>query len=880
MLPAGTRLGPYEVLGPLGAGGMGEVYRARDSRLSRSVALKILPDAFARDADRVARFQREAEMLASLNHPHIGSIYDVALDGDVPFLVLELVDGDTLADRIARGPLPLASALDVARQIADALDGAHARGIIHRDLKPANIKVSADGKVKVLDFGLAKMHGHDLGVSAAETAIGVTSAGTIIGTTAYMSPEQARGQDADRRSDVWAFGCVLFEMLSGRQVFDGGSGSEVLANVLKSEPEWDRLPADTPESIRRLLRRCLQKDDKRRLRDIGDTRLEIDEASGGAVTSPTTTRVSIRRGERYAWAAGTVALALIAAMAGIGAMRSARASSTAPAETRFDVATPGSDPLDLTAVAVSADGRQLLFVANSEGQPTTWLRSLDSVAARPLAGTGGSSYPFWSPDGRSIGFFANGGLHRLDLDGGLVRELTKATFGVGGTWNRDGVILFSHNPASGIWRVNADGRGLSEVTRLEPGHGGHSFAHFLPDGKHFIYYVAAATSVRGIYIGALDGSASKRLLDADSSAVYNNGHLLFFRQATLLAQPFDVEALELKATPFQVAEDGIGRAGGLWTAPPAAGGAIAYRAGTVQFGKRFVWFNRSGEVVGSVGNGLEIVALALWPSPDGNQAVFFQRGEATSNIWTIDIRRGVVSRLTSETGENIFPVWSRDGSRVIYSSNRTGKFGLYSKRLASGEPSEVVLAGGPGETFATDTTADGRIVLYQQRSLESGWDIWSVPLTGGQPSAVLQTASDEGSAQLSPDGKWMAYSGNASGEFEVYLRPFPGPGQSLQVSAKGGTQLRWGPDGRELYYVATDSKLMAVSVGTAREGQPPPLGTPVALFAPSTGRVLSPTPNADFFPSSDGQRFLVSTVVQDAGKAPLRVILNWKPQAR
>ena len=449
VLTPGTRLGSYEIKALIGQGGMGEVYRARDTKLDRDVAIKILPAGFATDPDRLARFEREAKTLASLNHPNIAHIHGAEDAGSTRALVMELVEGEDLSQRIARGPMALAEALAIARQIAEAMQTAHDHGIIHRDLKPANVKVKADGTVKILDFGLAKAADAqpvDDSLSHSPTMM-ATMPGTLLGTAAYMSPEQVKGQTADARSDVWAFGCLLFEMLTGRPAFAAATRSEILASVLTTEPDWRHLPPDTPESVRRLLRRCLEKNETNRLRAIADARLEIDDAQQPD-RDPAHSRTAPRsRTERLAWAS-LVALLGVAALAwGVWSRRRV----PAPPEVRFDIATPEvADPFLLPSVALSADGRQILFVADSDGQPHVWLRAIDSVSARPLAGTGGARYPFWSPDGRSVAFYADGFLKRLDLDGGLVRTLAKATVGVGGTWSRDGVILFVRNPASAI----------------------------------------------------------------------------------------------------------------------------------------------------------------------------------------------------------------------------------------------------------------------------------------------------------------------------------------------------------------------------------------------------------------------------------------------
>ena len=880
-MESGRQFGSYTIQSLLGAGGMGEVYRARDAKLGRDVALKVLPVSLAGDADRLSRFEREALLLASLSHPNIAIIHGLEEVAGIRALVLELIEGPTLAERIAPGPIPLDDTLAIARQIADALQSAHDNGVIHRDLKPANIKVRRDGTVKVLDFGLAKLTGQLAGTDGPRLSNSPTMVssmpGLLLGTAAYMSPEQAKGQEADRRSDVWAFGCVLFEMLTGRAAFAGHSSTEVFANVLKTDPDWSRLPTGTPDAIRRLLRRCLEKDDKRRVWDIADARLELDEARAESRTPrPLATRR--HRAERLAWGTAVGVLALLAVAIGVWDVRPVQPS----AEVRFDITTPPAlDASELASIALAPDARNLVFVANSGGQPYLWIRPLDSAASRPLAGTAGAMFPFWSPDGRSVAFFSDGLLKRLDLDGGLVRTLTKTTVGLGGAWNREGTMLFVPNPASAIFRVGADPNGgaLSEVTRLEGGHAGHGMPFFLPDGHHFLYFVTANPESRGIYVGQLDGSPPRKLFDADAGAVYTNGHVLFVRQAMLFAQAFDAERLELKGSPFQVADAvQLGNWSGLAALSAAARGGIAFRAGAARFDRRFEWVNRSGGQIGTVGDALSPYPDGLSPSPDLSQLVFFRRGDRSSDLWILETRRGEIRKFTDDPAEDIFPVWSRDGSRIIFSSNRSGQFALYQKRPAGNDTEEeLLLPAHAEETFATDTSPDGQWLLYQRRSVKTGWDIWALPLRGEHtPSAVIQTGSDEGDGLFSPDGRWLAYLANKSGSFELYVQPFPGAGPGVQVSTRGAVQVRWGPDGRELFYIGLDGKMMAVPIQVAANGQPVNSGTPVPLFSTRVGRVLVPGPNSGFVVSADGQRFLLNTVVQEGGTVPLRVILNWK----
>jgi eukaryotic-like serine/threonine-protein kinase len=867
---SGRRLGAYQVQVRIGVGGMGEVYSARDTKLGRDVALKILPRLFTSDPERLARFEREARVLASLNHPHIGAIYGLEEADGVRALVLELVDGETLADRIARGPIPPKEALTIAGQIADALDAAHEKGIVHRDLKPANIKITPDGVVKVLDFGLAKAVSGDaasldLTQSPTVTA-GGTREGVILGTPAYMSPEQARGQTVDKRTDIWAFGCVLYEMLTGRAAFARNTMTDTLAAVVESDPEWGALPKGTPVAVRRVLNRCLEKDPKRRLRSIADAGLEIDEAQ-----QPDPAHSYPRAPSRSRWLAWTSAVALLGVVALAWGVWSNRPVPALP-EIRFDITTPEvADPFLLPSVALSADGRQILFVADSDGQPHVWLRAIDSVSARPLAGTGGAQYPFWSPDGRSVAFYADGLLKRLDLDGGLVRTLAKAVVGIGGAWSRDGVILFVRNPASAIARVSAEGGPPVDVTRLDAGQVGHTFPHFLPDGRHFLYYVAAAPDSRGIHIGELDGSSSRRLVDADAGGVYTNGHLLFVRQANVLAQAFDAERLELGGSAFQIA-DGVYSSAGWHTVTLSAGpAAFAFRAGVARFARQFTWVDRSGHQIATVGDRLGNPTGVSY-SPDRSQLVFFERGATSSDLWVLDTRRGLVSRFTDDTDEDIFPLWARDTNRVIYTAVRNGQGSLYQKHTDTAR--KELIPPQTEETFACDTSPDGRSLLYQRMNPKTGWDIWALPLGGnGEAVPVVQTDADERTARLSPDGRWVAFVANTSGVFEVYVQPFPGPGRRSQVSTRGGDSPQWRSDGAELFYLALDGKLTATSIKPAADRQSIDVGPPVPLFVAQVGAVSIGASN--YAPSVDGQRFLVNRLLRDIGATPVRVVLNW-----
>jgi eukaryotic-like serine/threonine-protein kinase len=607
-LTAGTRFGPYEIAAQIGVGGMGEVYRATDTNLGRQVAIKVLPEAFAQEAERLARFEREAKMLASLSHPNIAIIHGLEKAEGVRALVMELVDGPTLADRIAQGPIPLADARAIAKQIAEALEAAHEQGIIHRDLKPANIKVRDDGTVKVLDFGLAKALDPapstiDASQSSTITSPAMTRMGVILGTAAYMSPEQARGKAVDKRADIWAFGCLLYEMLTGRVAFSAETISDTIAVALGRAPDWSRLPESTPPNIRRLLERCLEKDPKRRLRDIGDARMELDDALTVERASPPRTFGDAPHVERpwrtLALAGWMIVLAFVTLTAAVTVWRAFRPEAPA-AELRVELTTPPTrDPVSL---AIAPDGRAVAFVATSDGQSQLWLRSLDSPTSQPWAGTDAATFPFWSPDSRSIGFFADGKLRRMDSDGGSATILANAPLGQGGAWNRDGTILFAPAPASPLLQISATGGEPTAVTTIDPQQVGHSFPQFLPDGRHFLYYVEGVTDARGVYVGELRGNETKRLLDADAAAVYAPpGHLLFVRQLTLLAQAFDPVKLAVTGRPFPVGEHVAVQRAALGLSV-SRDGHIVYRTGSASGEGEYVWFDRFGKELGRLGS--------------------------------------------------------------------------------------------------------------------------------------------------------------------------------------------------------------------------------------------------------------------------------------
>jgi eukaryotic-like serine/threonine-protein kinase len=874
----GQRFGSYTIQSPLGAGGMGEVYRARDSRLGRDVAIKVLPAVFTGDPDRLARFEREARILAALSHPHIGAIYGLEDAGGVLGLVLELVEGPTLADRLVARPLAIEKALTIARQIAEALEAAHGRGIIHRDLKPANVKLGHDDKVKVLDFGLAKASsGDDAGTGQSRlptiTATDLHS-GAIAGTPAYMSPEQARGEAVDKRTDIWAFGCVLYEMLTGRAVFPGATISDTIAAILQREPEWGALPSQTPAGIRQLLRRCLDKDPNHRLHDIADARIEIGDAlsgrqqDGGVVQAPAGSRSRLARAS---------AVALLTLMAAAIIVWAFRPVPTAP-EARFEINTR---PTTSSSLAIAPDGLKTVFVVRSAGESQLWLRPLDSSSARPLAGTERASSPFWSPDSRFIGFVAGTRLKRVGIDGGSEQTLAlNVPTPLGGTWNREGTILFGQSPAGPIFRISAAGGEPAAATRIEaPQQRGHAFPEFLPDGRHFLFFVTGTPEARGVYVSQLDRFETKRLFDADSAAVYAaTGHLVFIRERKLLAQAFDPDRLELSGDPLPIAELTTGGT----SVSASAAGPIAYRTSAADSGQRqLVWVDRSGRETGKVVYP-DTANVGPSLSHDGRRVAVYRLTNGNMDIWSYDTRSHAWDRITQHPGDDIFPLWSRDGTSIVFGSVRkTNVVDLYRTFVNGPAEREELLLSTSHDKFSIDWSPDGRFLLYDDLDPKRGFDIWALPLEGDrkEPFPVVQTEFDEGLAQFSPDGTWIAYQSDRTGRLEIYVRPFRGPGgDDVRISIDGGSQVRWNPNGRELFYLAPDDRLMAVPIRFASNGKAVEPGTPVGLFAARVGGPFGSKYRQQYMVSPDGQSFVLHSVVGETNTSPITVILNWRPK--
>jgi Tol biopolymer transport system component len=899
-LHVGAKLGPYKIAGAIGAGGMGEVYRARDTRLGREVALKVLPDAFARDAERMARFEREAKVLASLNQTNIAAIYGFEESNGVRALVMELVEGPTLADRIA-GAIPLDEALPIAKQICEALEYAHERGIVHRDLKPANVKITPDGAVKLLDFGLAKALEGDVAPGDISTSPTIsrmaTQAGIILGTAAYMSPEQAKGRPADRRADIWAFGCVLYEMVTGKKPFDGETISDVLAAVIRAEPDWAALPLETPRRIRELLERCLTKDLRQRLQSIAEARIAIDKAISGDVgadlvparAEPAQARRQgspLRRALPWIVAAG---MGMIAAAA-FGVIY-LRAPAVKPAAIRSLIPAPqnASFGFFVSAIGVtgapvlSPDGTRLAFPAtDASGKEALWLRPLDSLAAQPLQGTEGATFPFWAPDSRQLGFFQDGELKKIDVTGGPPVTICDASVGRGGAWSSNDVIVFS---SGGARLMSVPASGGTPTPLAAPKASGFTFINrwpvFLPDGRHFLYLSgdvqSPGSSKLGIRLGEIGSNEQEFLLQADSDALYASpGYLLFLRGDTLMAQRFDAASQKLKGDALPVAEPvGSPQSFRLGLFSVSQTGLLVYETGTVQGGGQLVWLDANGKEIAKVGQPGPVL---LRLSPDGQQAAYAlpRPGGGAADIWLVDLARGVETRFTFGNGSKTnfgWPVWSPDGSRITYFSEDQGQSSLSVRNASSAGSAEILLKSNVagGQYNPTDWSRDGRYILFSRGSNLTGSakaSIWVLPLFGDRkPFPYLQTQFNVQDGSFSPDGRWVAYASDESGTYEVYLSPFPAGGGKWQVSQGGGIEPEWNRDGSALYYVTPDGKMMEVSV--KESGSAVELGDPRQLFQVA----LTPfAPNYSVAP--DGKRFLVDEQPA-ATSPPLTLVTNW-----
>jgi len=891
-LDAGARLGPYEIVTPLGAGGMGEVYKARDTRLDRTVAIKILPSAFANDPDLRARFECEARAIAALDHPHICAVHDVGEHDGTPFLVMQHLDGETLAARLAKtkGGLPVDQALKIAIEIADALDKAHRAGITHRDLKPANIMLTKSG-AKLLDFGLAKLRPVApislSGMTRLATATPATAHGMILGTVQYMAPEQVEGREADGRADIWALGVVLYEMLTGTRPFDGQSAASVIGSILKDVPPAlsTRQPL-APPLLDHIVSQCLEKDVDDRWHSIADLKRELQWAAA----TPAGAQPSVRADVTWRRTTMIVAWALAALFAAIS-IGLLLTGSRAPGQTdralmKFIVLPPpgtnfATPPATVPSpqLAVSPDGRWLAFVAEETGRdPMLWLRPIDTTLPQVVAGTEGASYPFWSPDSRSLGFFAQNKLKRVDVPLGAPQTLSDAPDPRGGAWSIDNVIAFGVGTTPGLRRISANGGEVGRVTFPASRALSNRFPSFLPDGRHLLFFVLAQSRPDStVDIGSLTDSTSTVLLHGQYSASYvRTGQLLYLANGVLIAQPFDAERRAMSGPPVTLAQDVAGSSVNAPSFSASDTGVLAFAPAT-DLHMQLAWFGRDGARLQDVGPAGDYADVQL--SPDEKRVVVTRVDPktATSNLVTIDLATGLMSPLTFEPYVTAQPVWSPDGRDIVFRSQQEIPAPMFRRSASGAGRAELVLrprdalADAPN-IFPSDWSSDGRFVLFHGGFAKTGYDIWVLPMTGDRtPRPFVQTRADDVHARFSPDGKYVAYSSAESGRTQIYVQPFPNADGRWQLSTDGGAEPRWRSDGRELFYLAADRRLMAVPVtlGSSFEH-----GAPKALFRTRITAFANPF-RTTYAVSRDGQRFLINAPADDGAMPSLTVVVNW-----
>ncbi len=905
-LARGTLLGAYEVVALLGTGGMGEVYRARDPRLGREVAIKVLPAGVADDPDRLQRFEQEARAAAALNHPNILAVHDVGRHKGAPYIVSELLDGETLRARLQGGPLPVRKAVEYAVQIAHGLAAAHEKGIVHRDLKPENLFVTGDGRIKILDFGLAKLTETEpavAGPSVLPTTSPRTLPGVVLGTLGYMAPEQLRGQRADHRADVFAFGAILYEMLSGERAFRGPTTADTISAILdKDPPDLPAAERHIPPALVRIVDRCLEKGPTGRFQTASDLAFALEGLSATSEQSDVSVSAAARprrSRERLAWVVtASLFVAIVAALA-LGAPAYLQRAPADVHAYRSTLPMPAnavlSDPIAARRFAMSPDGRRLAFTAaGPDGRAMLWVRPLDGLTAEPLAGTEDALAPFWSPDSRYIGFFTGtvslptgytggGRLKKIGAAGDA--PVTLCEFSgtpSGASWNRDDVILFSTiaSAEGGFRRVSASGGTPSVVTTPDEASEQREYflPSFLPDGVHFLYsaYSLATRNLLGIYVASIDSGERKLLVPGGpvpaaaglTSAKHAQSYLLWQRGATLMAQAFDLARLELLGEALPVAEQ---VQPGAFTVSDA--GILAYQAGSEEVLSELVWFDRSGTQIDVLGDRADYADLAL--SPDGTRASVSIRDPArrTRDIWLYDAPRGLRTRLTFDPSDDFVPIWSLDGSRIVFNSARAGRLDLYQKPSSGSGADEVFLAAGDFGKFPYGWSPDGRFFLYASAAGTPGTgnDLYALPLFGDRkPFAFLQTRFNEAWARFSPDGRWVAYRSDESGRGEVYVTSFPTSAGKWQISTGGGNLARWRRDGHEIFYLAPDNKLMAAQVNG--QGSAFEVGPVRTLFQT---RAKTVDTRYAYDVSADGQRFLVITPVEQTTSAPITLVVNW-----
>jgi Tol biopolymer transport system component/tRNA A-37 threonylcarbamoyl transferase component Bud32 len=891
-LSSGAKLGPYEIQSPLGAGGMGEVYRARDTRLDRSVAVKILPAHLSEKAEFAERFEREARTISSLNHPNICQLHDVGEQHGVRYLVMELLEGETLADRLRRGPMPLDQALRCGAEIAEGLEAAHRRGVVHRDLKPGNVMLTKAG-AKLMDFGLAKGTSAAKPVSVELTATltsshatPLTQQGTIMGTFQYMSPEQIEGKEADARSDIFSLGSVLYEMISGKRAFEGKTLVSVAAAILEKEPEPIRtVQPFTPPLLERLVKKCLAKDPDARWQNSGDVASELkwigERTASDAVGRPPASGITYHR-VLLPWAVATVALIAAIALAvvhlaGHEAKPIVRTQIASSGKLEFNfVGDNGGPPV------ISPDGMRIVFSAHAQGKQVLFLRAMDSLTPQPISGTDNATFPFWSPDSRSIAFFADGKLKRMDVGGGPAAILCDAPIGRGGSWSSNGMILFSPQFSAPIYEVPASGGTPTAVTKLTDKYTTHRWPTALPDGQHFLYlaanHAAPTTGETAVFWASLDGKQNKLLMLTPSNAIYASGYLIFVRQNVLMAQPFDPSSGELKGQTT-VLNDDVQVDASVWrgTFSASENGTMIYQPGVAGGGMQLTWFDLHGKDLGKLGAPDDYYQVEL--SPDGKKAAI-AIGASDYVIWIYDTEHNTRTRFTFGNSVYVSPIWSRDGKQIAYMKGSYGALAnqaiLAKAADGSGEEHKLLDLSqimGLQESLC-DWSPDGRYILFVSgtASSQNGTDIWVLPLFGDRkPFAYIAAPGNQRYAQFSPDGRWVAYGSDESGQPEIYVAPFPWTGAKWQVSNGAGVLPRWRRDGKEIYFLTMGSPgVFAADVDG--HGSSFEVGEVRTLFNVDN---LSPnTAGQQYAVTGDGQRFLQITT-GDAGKLPLNVIQNW-----
>jgi eukaryotic-like serine/threonine-protein kinase len=879
-LTSGTKLGPYEIQSPLGAGGMGEVYRATDVRLARTVAVKVLASHLSSSPELKQRMEREARAISSLNHPHICHLYDIGSQDGTDYLVMEFLEGETLAERLRKGALPLSEILKIGTAVAEALAVAHRQGIVHRDLKPGNVMLTKGG-AKLMDFGLAKSGGGGMGSSASSAPLlsaartmsqaspvsPLTTAGTMIGTIQYMSPEQIEGKEADARSDLFALGAVLYEMVTGARPFEGKSQIGVASAILEKEPEpISAVQPLTPPAFEHIVSACLAKNPEDRFETAHDVALQLKWIGQSGTTALRSTEKNRNRRELLVWlTAGGLALLLIASALFW------RGSKGTEQTTYF------SAPLPFAArdVAVSPNGHTVAIVGHREAERNNviWIYEPGSPESTRLADTEGATFPFWSSDGQSLAFFADGKLKKLSLSGGPVQTLCDAPTGRGGTWNRDGVIIFtpSGHLGVGLYRISASGGTPTQITVPDKNltEDSHRWPLFLPDNIHYLYsaiHLSGRRDLSSIFVGSLNSDEKRLVTKSSANVAYVAPYLLYYRDQTLLGQHFDTKTFELTGEPIPILTDvqyspRISRAA---FAASAAGLLVAQKAGDTG-ASQFLWFNRQGQEIGT----------ALKPGIYGNM-MLAPNGKAVASdttdpvsqntdIWTYDLETQSAKRLTFDPAIDSVPIWSPDGTRMVFSSNRGTTFDLYLKDTNGAQEEKLIPQDGP-DRFPSDWSRDGKFALY-----ERGTDLWFVTIPELRATQFLKASSTLKNGQFSPDGKWVAYSSNESGRWEVYVTSFPEAHGKWQVSNSGGDQPKWRSDGKELFYLAPDSRMMAVPVKTGANFD---AGTPVALFQANPRELVATSEQFSYDVSKDGQKFLINTQLK-TGMAPMSVVLNW-----